>query len=41
MPLGPGDYEVKVDITKNKSPSLEFVSRGSKTLPDAEQTLEA
>lgn len=27
LPLGPGDYEVKVDITKNKSPSLDFAAR--------------
>ena len=36
LPLGPGDYEVKVDMTKNKSPSLEFVSKGSKISPDFE-----
>ena len=26
LALGPGDYEVKVDICKNKSPELKFVS---------------
>ena len=41
LPLGPGDYEVKVDMTKNKSPSLEFVSRTAKASPDAEQTMQA
>ena len=41
LPLGPGDYEVKVDITKNKSPSLEFESKSSKINPDLEQTMQA
>ena len=42
LPLGPGDYEVKVDLTKNKSPALEFVAKGGKTAsPDLDQTLQA
>ena len=40
LPLGPGDYEVKVDITKNQSPALKFVSNVSQIKPDEEQTMQ-
>ena len=40
LPLGPGDYEVKVDMTKNKSPSLKFVSKSSEFKPDEENSIQ-
>lgn len=41
LALGPGDYEVKVDMTKNKSPALKFVAKGPEFPPDEEQTMQA
>jgi len=38
--LGPGDYEINVDMTKHQSPSLKFVSKGSEKQPDEEQTMQ-
>ena len=40
LPLGPGDYEIKVDMTKNKSPSLKFVSISSELKPDDENSVQ-
>ena len=39
--LGPGDYEVKVDATKNKSPSLKFKANSQARGPTKEETAKA
>ena len=34
LPLGPADYEIKVDLTKQKTPALGFDSKSAARLPD-------
>lgn len=41
LPLGPGDYEVKVDLTKSVSPKLKFGNKGDDKKLSEEQTLQA
>ena len=36
LPLGPGDYEVKVDLTKSVSPKLKFGNKGDDKKPNDE-----
>ena len=41
LPLGPGDYEVKVDLTKNQSPQLKFISNVQTRKPNDEENMQA
>ena len=40
LKLGPGQYDPVVDLTKNKSPELQFVSNTAQKAPDEEKTMQ-
>ena len=40
MPLGPGDYDAKHTVTKNKSPTLKFVAKSLERREDEQETMQ-
>ena len=40
LPLGPGEYNATVSLTKNASPQIRFVAKSSELQPDQEQTMQ-
>ena len=40
LPLGPGEYDATVALTKNQSPQIRFMAKSSELPPDEEKTMQ-